>query len=186
MMDESLKRLVEAGFPRDRVEPRMKLNSADPAHDIIAEAQNENIRTIALGRRGRSQVEALLLGGVSGKVAHYSQHKTIWIVDAPINESGKVMIAMEDGVEARQLTPVRRGIRRTVSRTAFYAPAFHAPGTPDVLGQRPHPGAFGGKRPPIPDRKMAGRLERQGEPIHDRGKRHADGRGACPWKTWKP
>lgn len=104
VLEESLKRLVEAGFPRERVDPRMKLDSVDPAQDIIAEAQHGNIRTIALGRRGRSRVEALLLGSVSGKVAHYAQHKTVWIVDGIINDSGKIMIAMEDHIESRQLT----------------------------------------------------------------------------------
>jgi len=104
VLSESRKRLVQAGFPEDRIVPKLKMNSMDPAQDIIAEADSRKIRTIALGRRGRSQVEALLLGSVSGKVAQYAQHKTVWIVDAPVNETGKVLIAMEDAPESRELT----------------------------------------------------------------------------------
>jgi nucleotide-binding universal stress UspA family protein len=104
VLAESRKRLVQAGFPEDRIESKLKVNSMDPAQDIIAEADYWKIRTIALGRRGRSQVEALLLGSVSGKVAQYAQHKTVWIVDAPVHESGKVLLAMEDAPESRELT----------------------------------------------------------------------------------
>lgn len=103
VLNESRRRIVEAGFPGDRIEMQLKLNSMDAAHDILAEAENRKIRTIALGRRGRSQVEALLLGSVSGKVAQYAQHKTVWIVDTPVNDTNTVLIAMEGVPESREL-----------------------------------------------------------------------------------
>lgn len=59
VLDESLSRLTAAGFPKENAKVKLKMNSMDPAQDIIAEAENQKIRTIALGRRGRSQVQAL-------------------------------------------------------------------------------------------------------------------------------
>ena len=100
----SLSRLTAAGFPEADIELRLKLDSLDPALDIIAQADIERIRTIAVGRRGRSQLETLLLGSISGKVAQYARDKIVWIVDNPVNDSMKVLIAMEGVPEVRKLS----------------------------------------------------------------------------------
>jgi nucleotide-binding universal stress UspA family protein len=100
----SLSRLTDAGFPEANIELRLKLDSLDPALDIIDQADIERIRTIVVGRRGRSQLEALLLGSISGKVAQYARGKIVWIVDTPVNDSMKVLIAMEGVPEVRELS----------------------------------------------------------------------------------
>jgi len=100
----SLSRLTDAGFPEANIELRLKLDSLDPALDIIAQADIERIRTIVVGRRGRSQLGALLLGSISGKVAQYARGKIVWIVDTPVNDSMKVLIAMEGVPEVRELS----------------------------------------------------------------------------------
>lgn len=104
VLQASLSKLAEAGFPKANVELRLKLDSLDPALDIINQAEIERTRTIVVGRRGRSQVEALLLGSVSAKVAQYGRGKVVWIVDAPVNDSMKVLIAMEGAPESRELS----------------------------------------------------------------------------------
>lgn len=104
VLDASLKRLTEAGFPEAKVEPRLKIDSVDPANDIIRQAEIERIRTIVVGRRGRSQVETLLLGSISAKVAQYARDRAVWIVDTPVHDSMKVMIATEGSAEARELS----------------------------------------------------------------------------------
>jgi nucleotide-binding universal stress UspA family protein len=96
-------RLLESGFPQTGVELRLKVDSIDPAHDIIQQADREAIATIAVGRRGRSQVQNLLIGSVSAKVAQYAQGKAVWIVDAPVNDSMSVLVAMEATPEAQTL-----------------------------------------------------------------------------------
>jgi nucleotide-binding universal stress UspA family protein len=101
---ESLLRLTSSGFPEENVDVRLKLDSMDPAQDIIDQAVKERIQTIVVGRRGRSQVENLLLGSISSKVAQYSRGKTVWIVDTPVNESRKALIAMEGVPESRELS----------------------------------------------------------------------------------
>ena len=97
-------RLTEAGFPETDIELRLKIDSVDPAGDIVEQANIEGIRTIAVGRRGRSQVEALLLGSVSAKVAQYASGKVVWVVDAPVNDSMSVLVAMEGTPDARALS----------------------------------------------------------------------------------
>lgn len=104
VLGESLRRLTEAGFPGENVEMRLRLDSMDPARDILTEADRERIQTIALGRRGRSQMEDLLLGSISGKVAQYGSGKSVWIVDAAVNETGKVLVALEGVPESRALS----------------------------------------------------------------------------------
>ncbi len=96
-------RLTEAGFAEADIELRLKIDSVDPARDIVEQANIEAIRTIAVGRRGRSQVETLLLGSVSAKVAQYADDKAVWIVDAPVNDSMSVLVAMEGTPDARAL-----------------------------------------------------------------------------------
>ncbi len=103
VLKASSDRLSAAGFPKADIEPRLKLDSIDPARDIIEQADIEGIRTIAVGRRGRSQVETLLLGSVSAKVAQYAEGKIVWVVDAPLNEAENVLIALENTPEARTL-----------------------------------------------------------------------------------
>ncbi|MDR3566459.1 MAG: universal stress protein [Syntrophobacteraceae bacterium] len=104
VLKASAARLSEAGFPEQNVELRLKIESVDPAGDIIAQADIEGIRTVAVGRRGRRQVEALLLGSVSAKVAQSAGDKVVWVVDPPVNDSMNVLIAMEGTPEARALS----------------------------------------------------------------------------------
>jgi nucleotide-binding universal stress UspA family protein len=97
-------RLIEAGFSEANLELRLKIDTVDPAKDIVEQANIEGIRTIAVGRRGKGQVEALLLGSVSAKVVQYAGDKVVWVVDTPVNESPSVLIAMEGTPEARALS----------------------------------------------------------------------------------
>ncbi len=104
VIEQSMKRLIESGFPKDRIQSKLKLDSLDPSRDIIAAAEAEGIRTIALGRRGKSQLESLLLGGVSSKVAQYAKHSTIWIVDTPLHQTQKALLAMQGAPDSKALT----------------------------------------------------------------------------------
>lgn len=103
VLREAKKRMTNAGFPEEKLEECLKLDSADPAQNILAEADARKIRTIILGRRGKSQIENLLLGSVSSKVAQYSKDKTVWIIDSPIHTTSKVMVAIEGEPDSREL-----------------------------------------------------------------------------------
>jgi nucleotide-binding universal stress UspA family protein len=95
--------IVDAGFPAEKVQVKLKMDSVDPAQDILAEADRQKTETIAIGRRGRSKVETLLLGSVSGKVVQYARQKTVWIVDPNVSQSRKVLIGLEDHPECLSL-----------------------------------------------------------------------------------
>lgn len=104
VLEESRRLLIEAGVLESNIQTKLKIDSMDPAQDVLAQAEAEKIQTIALGRHGRSQLESLLLGSVSSRVAQYAQHRTVWIVDAPIHDSRKVLVAMEGVPDSRALT----------------------------------------------------------------------------------
>jgi nucleotide-binding universal stress UspA family protein len=104
VLNESKRILMEAGVPEHRIQTELKLDSMDPAQDVLSKAEALKIQTVALGRHGRSQLESLLLGSVSSKVAQYAQHRSVWIVDTPVHESNKVLVAMEGVPDSRTLT----------------------------------------------------------------------------------
>lgn len=103
VLDEAHKRLVDNGFPEAGIHKKLKTGSADAAQGILQEAEEQDIPTIAVGRRGRTQLETLLLGSVSGKVAQYARGRAVWVVDTPIHETHKALIAMEGAPDAPSL-----------------------------------------------------------------------------------
>lgn len=103
VLREARNRITGSGFPDDKIEEVLKLDSSDPAQDILAETDARKIRTIIVGRRGKSQIENLLLGSVSSKVAQYSKDKTVWIIDSPIQATAKVLVALEGEPDSREL-----------------------------------------------------------------------------------
>ena len=104
VLEVSRNALVESGFPPNRINTKLKMDSMDPAQDILKQADIEKIRSIACGRRGRGQLESLLLGSVSSKVAQYSQNRTVWVVDTPVHDSQKVLVAIEGLPDSKALT----------------------------------------------------------------------------------
>lgn len=95
VLDEAGKRLADTGFPEAGIRKKLKTGSIDAAQDILQEAEEQDMPTIAVGRRGRTQLETLLLGSVSGKVAQYARGRAVWVVDSPIHETRKALIAVE-------------------------------------------------------------------------------------------
>ncbi|MEN6437146.1 MAG: universal stress protein [Syntrophobacter sp.] len=103
VLGESARRLTDAGFPAGRLELRIRQDSLDPAQDILNYSEKEGIQTIAMGRRGRSPIENLLLGSTTGKVAQYATGKSVWIVDTPVNETRRALVAMDGTAETSKL-----------------------------------------------------------------------------------
>ena len=95
ILEDSRRVLLDSGFSGDAVRMRLKLNSDDPAEDIIVTAKEMGIDTIALGRRGLSRMESLLIGSVSDRVAQYSGPLNVWIVDTPLHSFPKALVAIQ-------------------------------------------------------------------------------------------
>lgn len=104
IIEESSSVLLASGFPAERTQVKVELGSEDPAEDILRRAREKGISTIALGRRGLSKVEEFLFGSVSNKVAHYSGRTAVWIVDTPVHQSHKVLLAVEGVQDCLALT----------------------------------------------------------------------------------
>ncbi|SMC23704.1 Nucleotide-binding universal stress protein, UspA family [Desulfacinum hydrothermale DSM 13146] len=96
--------LLDAGYTEEQVEETCCYDSLDPGMDILKTAEREKIRTLTVGRRGLSTAENLLLGSVSSRVAHYSEHRTVWVMDPEAPASGKVLLAVEGRPECRAIT----------------------------------------------------------------------------------
>ncbi len=94
-LDEARRLLLESGFPGERIQTALRLDSEDPAGDIISAAKEKGIDTIALGRRGVGRLERLLIGSVSSAVSQYSGSLNVWIVDAPLHDMRKVLVAVQ-------------------------------------------------------------------------------------------
>jgi nucleotide-binding universal stress UspA family protein len=104
ILEKSKGVLLASGFPTERTQVKVELGSEDPAEDILRRAHANGISTIALGRRGLSKIGRFLLGSVSNKVAHYCDRGTVWIVDTPIEQSRKVLLAVEGVQDCLVLT----------------------------------------------------------------------------------
>lgn len=103
VIEECRRCLVNVGFSEKRISCEVKTDSLDAAEDIQLIAGEQKIRSVAVGRRGRSQLETLLLGSVSSKVALYSRHHSVWIIDTPVHETRKVLVPMQGTSDARAL-----------------------------------------------------------------------------------
>lgn len=101
---DTISALTANGIAEDRIKVDIKYDSSDPGYDILSTAKQKGFQTIAVSRRGRSQATSLLLGSVSSRVAQYAEHKTVWVVDAPLNQTRRVLIAVEGAPECRILT----------------------------------------------------------------------------------
>ncbi len=117
VLDSSRRVLVGSGFPDDMITVKCKPDSVVPSCDILNEAAASRIETVICGRRGRTPKTNLLIGSTSSRLSQYSTMRTVWVVDAPVHQTRKVLIPMEGGPDSRALT--------------FYAAEFFAP-IPDL------------------------------------------------------
>lgn len=96
--------LVELGFETGRIETLCCLDSLDPGQEIIKVAAEKKISCIAVGRRGLSPAENILIGSVSTRVVQYEEYRTVWIMEPDAPPTGNVLIAVESHPECRALT----------------------------------------------------------------------------------
>ncbi|MCE5336038.1 MAG: universal stress protein [Desulfobacteraceae bacterium] len=104
VLDKARQALLDVGFPAERITTKLKKESIVPSCDILEEAAASKIRTIVCGRRGKTPKKNLLIGSTSSRVSQYSTLRTVWVVDAPVHDTRRVLIAMEGGPDSRALT----------------------------------------------------------------------------------
>lgn len=80
ILDEAKGILLQAGISEKLV--TYKIMTGNPADEILKEADEGNHSLLIMGRKGRTALKDLLLGGVSSSVLHRSQNQTIAIVSS--------------------------------------------------------------------------------------------------------
>ncbi len=94
--------LQEIGVPAYRIEKVYKIDSDNIAKDILEEARVNGIKTVAMGRRGMSEVKRFVMGGVSSRVAQEATEEAVWIIDRDAT-STRTLIALDGTPECLNL-----------------------------------------------------------------------------------
>ena len=78
---QAVARLRSRGFSADSIQSRIVSNASSRAGTLLELAQQEDVGTIIVGRKGHSRVEAFALGRVSTKVLQLGAAYTVWVVN---------------------------------------------------------------------------------------------------------
>ncbi len=81
ILDEAKEVFLQAGIPERFITTRVKVGK-QPAEEIVKEIEDGQYNLIIMGRKGRSALEDLILGGVSSTVLQRCQDPTIAIVSS--------------------------------------------------------------------------------------------------------
>ena len=86
--------LCERGVAKDRIETVYQEKQRDTALDICAFAEKKRADAVMLNTRGRSRIEAFMMGEVARKVMEHTRICPVWIVKGSV-ESNRVLIAVD-------------------------------------------------------------------------------------------
>ncbi len=81
ILNEAKDVFLQAGIPERFITTRVKVGK-NPAEEILKEAEEGQYNLIIMGRKGRSALEDLILGGVSSTVLQHCQDPTVAIVSS--------------------------------------------------------------------------------------------------------
>lgn len=96
-LEQGRKRLIRAGFDDRRVSVESPKNRIGVARDICAFSEKGQADAVVLGTRGRSRLEAFLLGETANKVLDASRVCPVWLVKGEV--SLKTVLIAVDGSE---------------------------------------------------------------------------------------
>lgn len=77
--------LTEQGLAPERISREAGISSGNVALDIAHRARQGMYDAVAVGRRGMSRLEEMLLGSVSNDIAEHSHDVPLWVVDGRID-----------------------------------------------------------------------------------------------------
>ncbi len=95
ILDAGERRLVNAGFPKERIEKREIIQSQGIARDILFTARRGKYDAVLAGRRGLGNVAAYFAGSVSRELVEYGKHTPVWLVDEPADNPRHVLAAVD-------------------------------------------------------------------------------------------
>ena len=79
-MQEAVRVLTDAGFPKKNVDVKMVPKKSDVARDIVKEARS-GYDAIVIGRRGLTGIKDLILGSTSHKVFELAKDISILVIN---------------------------------------------------------------------------------------------------------
>jgi len=81
ILDGAKKIFLQAGIPKELINTKISVGR-EPADEILKEAEEGYFNLIIMGRKGRTALKDLLLGGVSSTVLQRCQNPTVAIVSS--------------------------------------------------------------------------------------------------------
>jgi len=87
--------LLEAGFPRDRVQTRMHMPECSTVRDLLREGDHGEYDAIVLGRRGAGQLQDLVADSVTDRLVDKGMNVPLWICRAPDPERSGVLLCLD-------------------------------------------------------------------------------------------
>lgn len=80
ILDDAKDLFLKRGVHEDLIKNKVRVGN--PSEEILREAEQEDYNLIIMGRKGRSAIKDLILGGVSTTVLHRIQNPTLVIVSS--------------------------------------------------------------------------------------------------------
>ena len=80
MLTAAQTKLIDMGLKADKVSTQIDEQAISRAGKIVDKAQQEDFRTIVMGRRGHSHVRDFFIGRVTNKVIHMARDRTVWVI----------------------------------------------------------------------------------------------------------
>jgi nucleotide-binding universal stress UspA family protein len=80
ILDDAKAVFLQVGVPEGLITTKVRIGN--PAEEIFLEAEEKDYNLVILGRKGRTAIKDLLLGGVSTTVLHRLQNPTLAIVSS--------------------------------------------------------------------------------------------------------
>jgi len=122
LLAEAKQNLIKKGFDEKRITPVFKEKEISTAKDMCRWANAKQADAILLTKRGSTDFETFILGGVSRKLVEHCVNRPVWIVGGNVR-SNKVLVCVDSSENAlRAVDHVAFMLSETdCSLTIFYS-----------------------------------------------------------------
>ncbi len=99
ILDEAKSALIGKGFSEKQIRTVSRKKEAGIAQDICRWAEAKQADAVLITTRGRSRLEAFLMGEISSKLLDYCRVCPVWIVEGAV-KSNRVLVAVDSSENA--------------------------------------------------------------------------------------
>jgi nucleotide-binding universal stress UspA family protein len=125
ILAEAKENLIKKGFDEERIRTVSQEKGISTAKDICRWANAKQADAILLTKRGSTDFETFVLGGVSSKLVEYCVNRPVWIVGGNVR-SNKVLICVDSSENAlRAVDHARFMLSGTVCSLTIFHSARH-------------------------------------------------------------